>query len=46
VPNGKGFWLVGPESTAEQPKLKAFREWMLDEAVTDLATSELSVAPG
>jgi DNA-binding transcriptional LysR family regulator len=44
VPNGKGFWIVGPESTAEQPKLKAFRDWILEEARADLATSELSIA--
>ncbi len=43
VPNGKAFWIVGPESTAEQPKLKAFRDWMLEEAKADLATSELTV---
>ena len=43
VPTGKGFWLVGPESTAEQPKLKAFREWLLEEAQSDLETSELAV---
>lgn len=43
VPNGKGFWLVGPESTAEQPKLKALREWLLEEAQSDLETSELAV---
>jgi LysR family glycine cleavage system transcriptional activator len=44
VPNGKGFWIVGPETTAEQPKLKAFRDWILEEARADLATSELSIA--
>jgi DNA-binding transcriptional LysR family regulator len=44
VPNGKAFWIVGPESTAEQPKLKAFRDWILDEAKADLATSQLTVS--
>ncbi|MGE0154569.1 MAG: transcriptional regulator GcvA [Reyranellaceae bacterium] len=43
VPNGKGFWIVGPESTAEQPKLKAFRDWILEEAKSDLETSQLSL---
>jgi DNA-binding transcriptional LysR family regulator len=32
VPNGKGYWLVSPEATAERPKIKAFRDWMLAEA--------------
>ena len=33
VPNGKSFWLVSPEATAERPKIKALREWMLEEAI-------------
>jgi DNA-binding transcriptional LysR family regulator len=32
VPNGKSYWLASPEATAERPKIKAFREWLLDEA--------------
>jgi DNA-binding transcriptional LysR family regulator len=32
VPNGKAYWLVSPEATAERPKIKALREWMLAEA--------------
>jgi DNA-binding transcriptional LysR family regulator len=32
VPNGKSYWLVSPEATAERPKIKAFREWLLEEA--------------
>jgi DNA-binding transcriptional LysR family regulator len=31
VPNGKSYWLVSPEATAERPKIKAFREWLLEE---------------
>lgn len=31
VPNGKAYWLVCPEATAERPKIKAFREWLLEE---------------
>jgi DNA-binding transcriptional LysR family regulator len=33
VPNGKSYWLVSPEATAERPKIKAFREWLLEEAL-------------
>jgi DNA-binding transcriptional LysR family regulator len=32
VPNGKSYWLACPEATAERPKIKALREWMLEEA--------------
>jgi DNA-binding transcriptional LysR family regulator len=32
VPNGASFWLVSPEATAERPKIKAFRDWILAEA--------------
>jgi DNA-binding transcriptional LysR family regulator len=32
VPNGKSYWLVSPDATAERPKIKALREWMLEEA--------------
>jgi DNA-binding transcriptional LysR family regulator len=32
VPNGKGYWLVSPEATAERPKIRALRDWMLAEA--------------
>jgi DNA-binding transcriptional LysR family regulator len=32
VPNGKSYWLVSPEATAERPKIRALREWMLEEA--------------
>jgi DNA-binding transcriptional LysR family regulator len=31
VPNGKSYWLVCPEATAERPKIRALREWMLEE---------------
>lgn len=34
VPNGKAYWLVSPEATAERPKIKAFREWMIAEAAS------------
>lgn len=32
VPNGSGYWLVGPPETAERPKIRAFREWITAEA--------------
>jgi DNA-binding transcriptional LysR family regulator len=31
VPNGLSYWLVGPEATAERPKIRAFRNWLHDE---------------
>ncbi|HZS81623.1 MAG TPA: transcriptional regulator GcvA [Stellaceae bacterium] len=31
VPNGKSYWLVAPEATAERPKIKAFRDWIAAE---------------
>ena len=32
VPNGDSYWLVYPEAVAERPKIRAFREWLLEEA--------------
>ncbi len=29
-----GYWLVCPENTADMPKTRAFREWLLDEVAT------------
>jgi LysR family glycine cleavage system transcriptional activator len=29
LPADAGFYLVSPEATANRPKLKAFREWMV-----------------
>jgi DNA-binding transcriptional LysR family regulator len=37
VPNGDSYWLVYPEATAERPKIKAFRDWIL-EATGEAAT--------
>jgi DNA-binding transcriptional LysR family regulator len=34
VPNGKAYWLVSPEATAERPKIKTFRDWMVAEAAS------------
>ncbi len=31
VPNGDSYWLVYPEATAERPKIRTFRDWMLAE---------------
>ena len=35
VRNGKAWWVVSPESRAEQTKTRAFRDWLLAEAVAD-----------
>lgn len=32
VGNGKAFWLVYPETSADQPKVRAFRDWILAES--------------
>ncbi len=32
IPNGDSYWLVYPEAVAERPKIKAFRDWLLEEA--------------
>jgi DNA-binding transcriptional LysR family regulator len=32
VRSGKGYYVVSPLATAERPKIKAFREWLLEEA--------------
>lgn len=44
VPNGKAYWLVSPEVTAERPKIKAFRDWILAEAAAFTPTLESSRA--
>jgi len=31
VPNGSSYWLVCPEATRERPKIRAFRDWLIDE---------------
>jgi hypothetical protein len=38
VPNGDSYWLVYPEAVAERPKIKAFRDWLLEEAKEAAAT--------
>ena len=35
VPNGKAWWVVTPQSRAEQTKVRAFRDWLLAEVATD-----------
>lgn len=32
LPGGFAYWVVSPEATAERPKIRAFREWLLAEA--------------
>lgn len=44
VPNGKAYWLVSPEVTAERPKIKAFRDWILAETAAFMPTLESSRA--
>jgi DNA-binding transcriptional LysR family regulator len=43
VPNGDSYWLVYPEAVAERPKVKAFREWLLEEA-KEAATARPTVS--
>lgn len=35
VRNGKAWWVISPESRAEQTKVRAFRDWLLAEAEAD-----------
>ena len=35
VTTGKAYWLVAPEATAERPKVRAFRDWMLAELAAE-----------
>jgi LysR family transcriptional regulator, glycine cleavage system transcriptional activator len=32
LPTERAYWLVSPRATAEQPKIRAFRDWLLAEA--------------
>ncbi len=43
VPNGDSYWLVYPQAVAERPKVKAFREWLLEEA-KEAATTHSAVS--
>jgi DNA-binding transcriptional LysR family regulator len=36
VSTGKAYWLVSPEATAERPKVRAFRDWVLAELAADV----------
>ena len=36
LPVSFAYWIVGPKTTAELPKIKAFREWLIAEAADDL----------
>ncbi len=40
------YYVVSPEATAEQPKIGAFRAWLLAEAATQAETLKASAAPG
>ena len=35
MPGEYGYYVVSPEATADRPKVKAFREWLLNEFCTD-----------
>jgi LysR family transcriptional regulator, glycine cleavage system transcriptional activator len=37
VPHDLAYYLVSPEATAEQPRIKAFRAWLLTEAEAEAA---------
>ena len=46
-PQEFAYWLVGPRATADQPKVVAFRDWLLDEGTAhhcDRASSQASSA--
>ncbi|MBI1775226.1 MAG: transcriptional regulator GcvA [Proteobacteria bacterium] len=36
---GKAYYLVCPEARGEQPKIQAFRQWLMDEVAADAANS-------
>ena len=31
LPAGNAYWIISPEATADRPKIKAFRDWLLSE---------------
>ncbi|MFD2265166.1 transcriptional regulator GcvA [Lacibacterium aquatile] len=35
LPLDKGYWVVSPKATADLPKIKAFRDWLLAEMAAD-----------
>jgi LysR family glycine cleavage system transcriptional activator len=37
LPGSYGYWIVCPPASADKPKIKAFREWLLAEAAAGLA---------
>ncbi len=36
LPVNYGYWIVSPKATAEQPKVKIFRDWLLAEVADDM----------
>jgi LysR family glycine cleavage system transcriptional activator len=36
LPVSFAYWIVGPKSTADLPKIRAFRQWLIAEAADDL----------
>jgi LysR family glycine cleavage system transcriptional activator len=45
LPQDSAYWLVCPQAAAEQPKIAAFRDWVLAEGAADQAADPLT-APG
>jgi LysR family glycine cleavage system transcriptional activator len=39
------YWLTYPESRRHQPKIRAFRDWLLDEIADKAATAESAATP-
>src|SRR6185312_2130062 len=37
LPQDSAYWLVCPQAAAEQPKIAAFRDWVLAEGAADQA---------
>jgi len=40
LPTDFAYYLVSPEETADRPKVKAFREWIVEETRKDAAEAE------
>lgn len=45
LPQDSAYWLVCPQAAAEQPKVVAFRDWVLAEGAADQAADPIT-APG
>jgi LysR family glycine cleavage system transcriptional activator len=45
IPSAAGFYLVCPEATANQPKIEAFRDWLLSSAGRDKSALAPPIQP-